>query len=240
MKIESPLTFLPIRAEAMHRSEQVSQLLFGETAEVLDSFKEWYLIRCDFDGYSGWVDMNSTIPAQRDQQKKTIKAPSILKTPESEILLSTGSEFCESDEPNIYRTGNKALIKDDIIELAELFLGTPYLWGGRSIYGVDCSGFVQVVHKALGISLPRDASQQIDFGANIEFANQALPGDLAFFHNNEGIITHVGIIADEHRIIHASVSVRYDLFDQYGIFHKEKQKYTHELRAIKRIKKAAV
>ena len=101
--------------------------------------------------------------------------------------------------------------------------------------GLDCSGFTQAVFRLNGISLPRDASQQSGIGQVINLVTEALPGDLAFFDNDEGMITHVGLILDSTSIIHASGKVRIDALDHQGIYNVETNKYSHRLRLIRRI-----
>ena len=101
--------------------------------------------------------------------------------------------------------------------------------------GMDCSGFSQVVHRIVGNDLPRDASQQVELGDTISFVEEAQAGDLAFFDNEEGNITHVGICLGGGDIIHASGSVRIDKLDHIGIFNADKGTYSHKLRVIKRI-----
>ncbi|MFL5753049.1 MAG: C40 family peptidase, partial [Bacteroidia bacterium] len=133
-------------------------------------------------------------------------------------------------------TSDPAIPKNtkDIVGLACQFLNAPYLWGGRSIMGIDCSGFTQLVYKLNGYKLPRDAYQQAELGTPLSFVEEAEAGDLAFFDNEEGRITHVGIVLSDQRIIHASGKVRIDKFDHYGIFHSDRRKYSHLLRVIKR------
>jgi cell wall-associated NlpC family hydrolase len=115
------------------------------------------------------------------------------------------------------------------------FLNAPYMWGGRSPFGIDCSGFTQAVYKLKRIKLLRDASQQSTLGEPLSFLTEAEPGDLAFFDNEEGLISHVGIITDQQHIIHASGKVRIDRIDHEGIYNDEEKRYTHLLRIIKRI-----
>ena len=122
-----------------------------------------------------------------------------------------------------------------IEELATKYLNAPYLWGGRSIWGIDCSGFTQLVFKMLGIKIRRDAYQQADQGITLGFIEEAEPGDLAFFDNEDGKIIHVGILLGQGKIIHASGKVRIDRIDHQGIFNEETGKYSHKLRIIKRI-----
>jgi cell wall-associated NlpC family hydrolase len=120
------------------------------------------------------------------------------------------------------------------VSIAQLFLGTPYLWGGRTQYGIDCSGFSQILYLMHGITLPRDASQQINQGEEVSFVQETKPGDLAFFHNEEGRIVHVGMVVKPGTIIHASGEVRIDTLDSTGIYNAAQARYTHQLRLIKR------
>ncbi len=124
---------------------------------------------------------------------------------------------------------------DELTETALKFLNTPYLWGGKSIQGIDCSGFVQLVFRMHGFDLPRDASQQVSFGETICFRHDARSGDVAFFENKKGKIIHVGIVIDEQYIIHASGKVRIDKLDHSGIYNSELRRYTHDLSVIKRM-----
>lgn len=126
-------------------------------------------------------------------------------------------------------------LRELIIEYALMYYNTPYLWGGRSPYGIDCSGLAQIVYRIAGIDLPRDASQQVNYGQNFSFVEEALPGDLAFFGDDAGAITHVGILWEQNRIIHASGRVRVDKIDHQGIFNEELKRYTHNLKVIKRV-----
>jgi cell wall-associated NlpC family hydrolase len=125
--------------------------------------------------------------------------------------------------------------REFLVETALMYLHAPYLWGGRSPFGIDCSGFVQVVYKFSGIQLPRDAWQQAEKGDLLSFIEESAPGDLAFFDNDEGTIIHVGILLENNRIIHASGKVRIDVIDHQGIYNRDLRAYTHNLRLIKSI-----
>jgi cell wall-associated NlpC family hydrolase len=115
------------------------------------------------------------------------------------------------------------------------FLNVPYLWGGKTPFGIDCSGFSQIVVRCIGINLHRDAYQQAEQGKVVSFLEEVQTGDLAFFDNEEGRITHVGIMLNSHSIIHASGKVRLDNIDSYGILDAENRNYSHKLRIIKRL-----
>ena len=124
--------------------------------------------------------------------------------------------------------------KSDLVKTAFMYLNAPYLWGGKTPFGIDCSGFTQMVYKLNGYSLLRDASQQATQGEALSFIEESEAGDLAFFDNDEGVITHVGIIMEDNYIIHSSGKVRIDRLDHLGIFNPDTQRHTHKLRVIKK------
>ena len=248
------ISVLPVRAEPDHRSEMVNQLLFGEQYTVLEESSDWIYIQGALDGYKGWISNESSIPLSETpttgnpNPKEVISQPVRINQVDSHSssrLILPGSTLPNLNPSNgeFMMTGVKykahASFSDEtectphkLAQTALIFLNSPYLWGGRSMFGIDCSGLVQVVYKICGIALPRDASQQVNEGAARSFASEAQPGDLAFFANPDEEISHVGMILEPGKIIHASGKVRIDNFDHQGIFHLEKGKYSHALRVI--------
>lgn len=241
----------PLRAEPSDRSEMVSQTLFGEKVEILESKKNWAKIKADFDGYEGWADAKQFLEIPEEEyravQNDKFASESFNLAVENDIPLTLpmAAHLPDLSEGKIkfgkkeweylgeFQTGN--LDKTNIPDLSMMYLNTPYLWGGKSVFGIDCSAMVQQVYKFCGIKLPRDAWQQAEIGEALSFVEEAEPGDLAFFDNPEGKIIHVGIILEGNRIIHAHGKVRIDPIDITGIFNTDSQTYSHRLRVIKKI-----
>lgn len=240
------LSNIPLRKEPNSRSELVSMVLFGETYEILQQETDWMMIRLDHDGYSGWITTQ--------QYSKLIKIPShngvvtnypfaILQGPHGIVMAPYSSVLPELQDKSCFINGLEFTITNDLKQLnssdltfmARQFTNTPYLWGGRTAFGIDCSGFVQALYKSIGIQLLRDAYQQAEMGETVSFLEEVKTGDLAFFDNAEGRITHVGMMLDPHTIIHASGRVRVDPIDSHGILNNEEKNYSHKLRIIKRI-----
>lgn len=231
------LSVMPIRKEGHHTSEMVSQLLYNEIYEVLDEKPGWYLIKTVEDQYEGWIQGIQHHPIS-DQEALTLQGQMryIVDQPVLDYQgrhLSMGTVLYEPVPGSMTTPGR--FVPALMIEFAQKFMDVPYLWGGRSIFGIDCSGFVQLCARAAGKFLPRDASEQIKEGELVYFLPEIQPGDLAFFSNEEGKIVHVGMMLDNERILHASGQVRIDYLDQTGIFNKERNEHTHRLQVIKRI-----
>ncbi|MBB6372721.1 C40 family peptidase [Chryseobacterium shigense] len=230
------VTVAPVRAENSDKAEIVTEILFGESADILEVNKNWTRIKMHYDGYEGWMDTKQLKPvtdeelAERKVTVVTEDFSSVLMN-DGKILLSMGSEV----EFPVVASRRSHDLRESIALTAKEFLNVPYLWGGKSFFAIDCSGFTQLVYKIHDIKLPRDTYQQAEVGEPLTFVEESQPGDLAFFENPEGRIIHVGIMLDNQRIIHASGKVRIDTLDSTGIFNKEMNKHTHKLRVIKNV-----
>lgn len=248
------ISVLPVRREPREQSELETQILFGEVFHILEEIPNWCRVRADYDDYEGWVDEKMVFPCTTREAELWLSAPGIVvSTPSLRLIrepqksmqtISAGSRivFNGEDRNSFVIAGREFYLQNDlsdkkieITEVAKGFLNAPYLWGGRNFFGIDCSGFTQIVYKIMGIKLPRNSSQQIEYGAMVSFVEEAKIGDLAFFDNEEGDIVHVGICLGNGEIIHASGEVKIDLLDHLGIFDNKQKKYTHKLRVIKRI-----
>jgi cell wall-associated NlpC family hydrolase len=222
-------------------------VLYGDYFKILEQRKSWSRIRLGFDNYEGWMDNKQYVEITEEQYNS-------IET-ETPILSKDLVEFVEDKNQQLYaiplgaslngltllnHTHDGHVIKEqkpksDIIETAFMYLNAPYLWGGKTPFGIDCSGFTQMVYKLNGYKLLRDASQQASQGEPLSFIEESEPGDLAFFDNNEGQIVHVGIIMKDNYIIHAHGKVRIDRLDHSGIYNHEKRMHTHKLRVIKKV-----
>lgn len=253
------LSIVPCRKEPADSSEMVTQLLFGDLIKVYEEKKgSWRRIKIANDNYECWIDCKQFVYLEKEEFDDLLKKNSlccteflhpITKTPlnsltpivlgsslpnfkKGEVTFSTLSYKYEGTTS----LNNNNLNKRDIVtEFAYMYLNAPYLWGGKSPLGIDCSGLTQMVYKIANIQLPRDAYQQAEIGQTLSFVEESEAGDLAFFDNEEGHIIHVGIILSDSKIIHASGYVRIDKIDHQGIFNVDTGRYTHRLRLIKKI-----
>jgi gamma-D-glutamyl-L-lysine dipeptidyl-peptidase len=242
----------PLRKEPSHKTEMVSQQLFGELCSIIIREEKWIKVRCKYDNYEGWCQSGHLIEIDEslynsDNNMLTPEPFNKMRFNGSEMTLPIGCSLPNLQDGSVQWGNNKieyrgalwdkrnVSIKPSIIEsIAPKFLNTSYLWGGKSIYGIDCSGFTQTVFKFLNIPLLRDASLQATQGEDIGFSQLIKTGDLAFFENDEGNITHVGILLNDHQIIHSSERVRIDIINEKGIINSDTNLPTHKLRMLKR------
>ena len=251
------LSVIPVRNQPSHPSEMISQLLFADTFKILEEEDSWLKIEKADDAYVGWIDKKQVILFDNSSLYQLKPSPIFLTSEASTLVLKgvlkeplylpagctlpfyedgkskIGNEIYQVTSSNIF-VPNQEDFESDVQETAKKFLNAPYLWGGRTHSGIDCSGFSQIVFKMLGISLKRDAYQQAEQGKLVDFLTEAKAGDLAFFDNEEGKITHVGIMLNNSQIIHSSGRVKIDRIDNQGIYLTDLQKYSHRLRIIKR------
>lgn len=241
------LSLVPLRLEPSDRSELVSQVLYGDYFKVIEQRKAWSKIRLAFDNYEGWIDNKQYIEINEQNyttlhKSKPKVSHDLVEFIQDEtnqlhpVLLGSSlnglSLLKHKYDGHAFEGKNK---KKHLIKTAFLYLNTPYLWGGKTPFGIDCSGFTQMVYKLNGYKLLRDASQQATQGEALSFIEESEPGDLAFFDNNEGQIIHVGIIMKDNYIIHAHGKVRIDRLDHSGIYNVDKNLHTHKLRVIKKV-----
>ena len=250
----SNLSIVPLRKEATDKSEMVSQVIFGEHFEVLEKDKKWSRIKLYFDAYEGYIDNKQYIEIDQKEYEKLSKEKFFFSGELIDFIVDETNNLTTVPigsrlpffNKNSFQINNKnftyegrvfseKLPKLEIIKQAYLFLNAPYLWGGKTPFGIDCSGFTQTVYRLCGYSLNRDAKDQAKQGEVLSFIEESEPGDLAFFDNEEGVIIHVGIVMDNYTIIHAHGKVRIDTLDHSGIYNSEIKKHTHKLRMIKRI-----
>jgi len=241
------LSIVPLRLDPADTSEMVSQVLYGEFFKVLEQRKSWSKIRLAYDKYEGWID---------NKQYVIISEEDYCILNDSTLKLSTDLvEFVQDENERLHtiplgstlnglnilkhqhdgNTVEGTKPKSNLLETAFDYLNAPYLWGGKTPFGIDCSGFTQMVYKLNGYKLLRDASQQATQGIALSFIEESEPGDLAFFDNEEGKIVHVGIIMEDNYIIHAHGKVRIDRLDHSGIYNNDRRQHTHKLRVIKKI-----
>lgn len=243
--------FVPLRSAPSHKSEMLSQVLFGEKYIITDKASSWIKIKTQFDKYSGWVDTahsQHTVVEDASSGRTLNRSLLCFKNDKTKLVLEAGCEIFNPDFKNKTFSAGSAQYSaspefsesyisstETIGDTALKYINSPYIWGGRIPSGIDCSGFTQLVYKIHGIALPRDSSAQVETGKNIDFIDQAVPGDLVFFDNERGKISHVGMILSKGLVIHASGRVRIDTIDHQGIFKSEIRGYSHKLRAIRRI-----
>lgn len=241
------LSIIPVRDEPSDKSEMVTQLLFGDAYEVIEEAEKWLKVKIEYDNYEGWIDKIQFFSIDSDYYDKyKIQNHPILTKYSTliykgnmfyPVLMGSVLPFYDGE---FIKLNNDSFLVDGMVsqnlgikDTAFLYYNSPYLWGGKTPYGIDCSGFTQQVYRMNNIKIMRDASQQIMQGELVEFGNHGV-GDLAFFHNAKGSITHVGIMLEDNKIIHAHGRVRVDVLDEKGIYNLDRKEYSHQFDSIKR------
>ncbi len=251
-----PVTAAPIRMSASHRSEMASQLLFGEIVECLEEKgRQWTKVRCCHDEYIGWMATDQLLlidePTRRLAERDYAYVFDLfqpLMSSQHFQPVTVGARLPGFDGMRFhlgldtFTFSGQAIFPHDVkptvelvVKVARRLLNVPFMWGGRSPLGIDGPALVQLVYSLMGQALPRTADMQIRHGESVHFMETTQPGDIAFFENNHGRITHSGIILPYSQIIHVGEKVRIDQLDHYGIFNLTKGRYTHRLRLVKRL-----
>jgi gamma-D-glutamyl-L-lysine dipeptidyl-peptidase len=250
------LSVIPMRKEPSHRSEMTSQLLFGEYAEILEEKEQFVRVKCLYDDYEGWVQKNQLTTVEKDQIYSTNEYIGVnyeevdinhqcrnmpfgvpvyyTQSPAHPLRFGNAEVVYKGREQSIWNAEQKRFNWENLDTIIKIFLDAPYLWGGKSMYGIDCSGFTQQVFKMFGIKLLRDAYLQAEQGSFVERLSETRLGDLAFFQNDKGRVTHVGIVLENNQIVHASGKVRIDYSDEKGIVNKETGERTHQIHSMRR------
>lgn len=255
----SNLSIVPVRSEPVEKSEMCTQVLFGEHFTIFDENCKWCKVKLAFDNCEGWIDSKMVCEINEETFERLTAQPANVTTDVFNIVQPVGGyknflivagsslpDFNPNDKTFIIGdvvyniqgssfSNSQKEVRGGIIENALKYFNSPYLWGGRSPFGIDCSGFSQVLYKMAGLSIPRNASQQSMIGENLSFIEEAKPGDLAFFDNEDGAIIHVGIMWEKNKIIHSSGKVRIDNIDHLGIFNVDTHRYSHKMRLMRRI-----
>ncbi len=250
------LSIVPVRSEASEKSEMVTQLLFGDHYTVFEISKDnkWGKINITFDEYQGWIDLkqhteiseeyfdhlnNTEFKIATDLTSTILYKKQLIQIVIGSILPISSNELFAVSEQFAFNGGSKNLGQKQgyeyLKQVIRLYMNAPYLWGGKTPFGIDCSGLTQQIFKLCGYKLKRDASQQFHMGEKISSLEYAKPGDLAFFENDQNKISHVGILTEEQGIIHSSGCVRNDMLDERGIYNRELSAHTHKLVGIRRI-----
>ena len=239
------LSIVPVRIVDSDKSEMINQLIYGDIIEILEEKEKWVKIKSVFDDYIGWIDkkqyfkIHDNITVDLKNPVYCIDLVEFIENNNNELVtIPIGSDISNISLMNHKFEGKTISGKNNrnsIVNTALLFLNSPYLWGGKTPFGIDCSGFTQMVYKINGYKISRDAKDQANQGETLSFIEESEAGDLAFFNNDQGDIIHVGIILQNNHIIHASGKVRIDRIDHSGIYNNDLNKHTHSLRYIKKI-----